>query len=954
MNCAASKALLTLYVLKDLDASTEATVRTHLETCPDCRAALQEIESTLGLLRDALAAPTHISAQLGSAQRARVLEPRASQGPIVVSGLSWFTQHHRALAAAAAAVVVVGVIALIMPATQSARRVALGVDVMMEESLSELDEVDYFAQDKGRSERESPVEEDFEKLAFGEAPEARYKSSLAPKKKPSRSFFRQRSGESGVEVSAAAGRSVRVVSAPVLKPTPPPVEPAPVIPAPVTAPAHTEHAWFVDSDSPDSASPVGGKPSVAKPSSPAAMPVLRPASEVSRLSSATEFDSVTMTKSPMIVSGALANRTAGRREAALRTYGGGSEAAGDSDGDDAVGMDVYYATPSVKELGDQVVPILGDAPMIGRKFKGKDVGGEAGEADPFADVESIEAVTSYDYLARTGETIELEEGKSASVRGQSVVAGPDALLLGKLVKEEQVTDLRSGLKRDEKRRFDLSEKMEREADLGQDLKRFEKRDRLLEVLREEEPADEGELRWRFTAYGVNPFVVTRKEAFSTFGIDVDTASYTLTRSMMRQGALPPAEAVRTEEFVNAFDYDHVAPTHRTFRIYTELAPSPFGRGLQMLKIGVKGRRVGREEQRPAVLTFLVDTSGSMNAPERLGLVQKSLRLLVENLGPHDQVAVIQYDSHARLLLEHTPASHKDVILKAINRMQCSGSTNLEEGMNEAYRLAAEAFIGGAENRVLLLSDGVANLGSIAAEDILNKVAAYRKQGIFCSVFGVGSGSYDDTMLETLANKGDGVYTFLDSEEQARRVFVDDLAATLNTIASDVKIQVEFNPNIVRRYRQLGYENRRLKKEDFRNDAVDAGEVGSGQSVTALYELDLLPMLLAKTRIELPPRRLATVRVRYRRIDTGRVEEIERAVWPHECLPVFEKASNGFRLAATVAEFAEILRGSPHARGSRYKDVTDVLRPVALELHLDKRVQELLQMVTAAESTPRGQ
>jgi Ca-activated chloride channel family protein len=275
-------------------------------------------------------------------------------------------------------------------------------------------------------------------------------------------------------------------------------------------------------------------------------------------------------------------------------------------------------------------------------------------------------------------------------------------------------------------------------------------------------------------------------------------------------------------------------------------------------------------------------------------------------------------------------------------------------MNEAYRLAAGAFVGGAENRVLLLSDGVANLGSMAAEDILEKVAAYRKQGIFCSVFGVGSGSYDDTMLETLANKGDGVYTFLDSEAQARRVFVDDLAATLNTIASDVKIQVEFNPNIVKQYRQLGYENRRLKKEDFRNDAVDAGEVGSGQSVTALYELELLPQLLAKTRVDLPPRKLATVRVRYRRVDTGRVEEIERAVWPHECVPTFEKASNGLQLAAGVAEFAEILRGSPHAKGSTYEDVAEVLRPVALDLHLDGRVQELLHMVTTAESTPRGE
>jgi len=727
MNCAASKALLTLYVLKDLDEVTATTVQSHLDDCPACRAALQDIDSTLGLLRDALAAPTQAPAQLGSVRRTRILDKRSVKRPTIVSGVSWFTHHHRALAAAAAAVFVVGMISLILPATKSDREVSRCVVAEALEAPQELDEVQSF--------KDMQCELVL-KHALPSAPERK---------------------QNFEEIT---------------------------------------------------------------------------------------FGHATMVKSPVSMRGLLGNRTA-----ALQQYAG---AAAEMPQDDSKG-DVRA---------------------------GSDRSGLSDVSDKSHKLPARSKLLAAEVHARRG---------------------PEKMLSKK------------------------------------------------------EAVEAGDApRWNFTAHGVNPFVATRSEPFSTFGIDVDTASYTLTRNMMTQGLLPPAEAVRTEEFVNAFDYDYVAPSHRTFRIYTELAPSPFGRGLHMLKIGVKGRRLGREEQRPAVLTFLVDTSGSMNAPERIGLVRKALRLLVENLGPNDQVAVIQYDSHARLLLEHTAASEKARILQAINRMQCSGSTNLEEGMNEAYRLAADAFMGGAENRVLLLSDGVANLGNVAVEDILKKIAAYRKQGIFCSVFGVGSGSYDDTMLETLANKGDGVYTFLDSEEEARRVFVDDLAATLNTIAADVKIQVEFNPNIIKQYRQLGYENRRLKKEDFRNDAVDAGEVGSGQSVTALYELDLRPHPLSKRRIALPPRKLATVRVRYRRIDTGRVEEIERSVWPHECVPTLNKASSSFRLATTVAEFAELLRGSPHAKGSTYEEVAAVLRPIALELHLDKRVQELLQMVMAAESTPRGQ
>ncbi|NLG36266.1 MAG: VWA domain-containing protein, partial [Lentisphaerae bacterium] len=365
----------------------------------------------------------------------------------------------------------------------------------------------------------------------------------------------------------------------------------------------------------------------------------------------------------------------------------------------------------------------------------------------------------------------------------------------------------------------------------------------------------------FQPAGFNPFVEAAKNPFSTFAIDVDTASYTLTRHFLLQDRLPPPEAVRTEEFVNFFDYHYPAPVSTPFAVHAECAPAPFGPGLQLLRIGVKARHLGREENRPAMLMFLIDTSGSMSAPDRLDLVKQSLRLLVDKLAPEDRMAIVQYDSHARLVLDYTRAADKARILMTIDGLQTSGSTNLEEGMRLAYELARRAFQPGASNRVLLLSDGAANLGSASAEEILAVVADSRRQGIFCSVFGVGRGGYNDAMLETLANKGDGAYTFLDTLDEAKRVFVDDLAATLNTVASDVKIQVEFNPARVQVWRQLGYENRKLNKEDFRNDAVDAGEVGSGQSVTALYELSLVPNSKGP---------LGTVRVRCRDLRTGRI------------------------------------------------------------------------------------
>lgn len=459
----------------------------------------------------------------------------------------------------------------------------------------------------------------------------------------------------------------------------------------------------------------------------------------------------------------------------------------------------------------------------------------------------------------------------------------------------------------------------------------------------------------------NPFIIPSAQPVSTFSIDVDTASYTMSRNYMLVKKLrPPPELVRTEEFINYFDYGYKPPSAGTFAIYVDGAPSKFKPKLHLLKIGVKGRRLGREERRIAVLTCLIDTSGSMDQPERIGMVKKALRLLIENLNQRDHIAILTFDTTANLLLTYTPAEQKDKILAEIDSIKCGGDTNMSEGFLLAYQLASKNFISGAENRVVVMSDGLANLGHTEADDILRIVKKYTDEGIYCSIYGVGTKSYNDAMLQRLANKGNGVYAFIDSEAEAKRLFVDELSASINTIAADVKIQVEFNPVMVERYRLLGYEKRQLKKEDFRDNAVDAGEVGSGQSATALYELQLKstrPIYHQNVLENIPESQrrsqIAVVRIRYKRVDTGAIEEIEQRISVADFVDNFERAGVYFRLASAVAEFAELLRNSPYAGNGGFEAVSRVLDRVSTELHWDKRIQELAQLVRIAPTLSYG-
>jgi Ca-activated chloride channel family protein len=456
---------------------------------------------------------------------------------------------------------------------------------------------------------------------------------------------------------------------------------------------------------------------------------------------------------------------------------------------------------------------------------------------------------------------------------------------------------------------------------------------------------------RFKLVPVNPWVMTQRDPLSTFALDVDTASYTLCRRYIRGGFLPPTGAVRMEEFINYFNYQYPQRTNPTFAVHADAAQSPFARAgekLTLLKIGVKARTIGRDQRRAAHLIFVVDSSASMDQTDRLPLVQHALHLLVDKLSPVDRVSLITCAGQARLHLEAISAREQDTIRQAVDAIQPAGPTNLLAGLKLGYATARRAFAPKQINHVVLCSDGVANVGQTEAELILSEVAADRKQGITITCVGVGYGSYNDAFLEALANRGDGSYVFLDSIGQAQRVFVEQLAATLQTVAKDARIQVEFNPDRVRRYRLIGYENRDIEDKRFRDDTIDAGEVGSGQCSTALYELELIGQRSADRRDD-----LGTVFVRYRHAETGQIEEVSSRLMSSIVRRRTVESDPRFFLAAGAARFAELLRQSEHAQHGSFTDVCRIVEQVSLALPLDRDVRELAELIGKAPDLPRS-
>jgi Ca-activated chloride channel family protein len=442
-------------------------------------------------------------------------------------------------------------------------------------------------------------------------------------------------------------------------------------------------------------------------------------------------------------------------------------------------------------------------------------------------------------------------------------------------------------------------------------------------------------------YGVNPTIETRAEAVSTFAADVDTGSYALARAYLGRDVLPDEAAVRVEEVVNAFDYGYRAPEKEAFAVQVEAFPSPSRKGYHVLHLGVKAREVPRAERKPSHLVFTIDVSGSMAQDNRLGLVKQALDLLVGELDARDHVSLVVYGDSAHVVLPPTPATEKDTLRAAIANLRPEGSTNVEAGLDLAYTLAMKGFVPGGINRVILCSDGVANNGVTDAGGLWAKVKGRASEGVTLSTVGFGMGHYNDVLMERLADQGDGQYAYVDRLAEARRLFVEQLTGTLQVVAKDVKLQVEFDPAVVERYRLLGFENRLLSKQDFANDKVDAGELGAGHQVTAMYEVKF-------TAEAARAQAFATFRARYKAPAGGESKLVQHAL-PMSVVRASAKDATGpARLSLAAAGFAEKLRGSYWARTLSWGQVVALLDGLPPGLKERADVVELRALVVKAQ------
>jgi len=424
----------------------------------------------------------------------------------------------------------------------------------------------------------------------------------------------------------------------------------------------------------------------------------------------------------------------------------------------------------------------------------------------------------------------------------------------------------------------------------------------------------------------NAVHLAANDSVSTFSIDVDTGSYTNVRHMLNEGRLPPADAVRTEEFINYFDYGYAPPGDRSrpFSVTTELAPAPWNTSRQLLMVGIQGYKVPANEIPATNLVFLVDVSGSMNEPDKLPLLKASLKQIAPKLRAQDRVSLVTYAGATCVALPSTPGDQHATIIAAIDALGAGGSTNGAAGIDLAYAQAAKGYIKGGVNRVILATDGDFNVGMTGVQALKDRIAEKRKSGVALTTLGFGEGNYNDEMAVELADVGNGSHHYIDSLDEGRRVLVDEMSATLMTIAKDVKIQVEFNPGVVAEYRLIGYEKRVLAREDFNNDAVDAGEIGAGANVTALYEITLKgapgaridPLRYGSDTAASKGGELAFLRLRYKDPDGGASKLIEEPLSAR----VAAEPSERLRFAASVAAFAENLRGGKYVEGFGYDKV----------------------------------
>lgn len=462
----------------------------------------------------------------------------------------------------------------------------------------------------------------------------------------------------------------------------------------------------------------------------------------------------------------------------------------------------------------------------------------------------------------------------------------------------------------------------------------------------------------YKSWRENPRTSVTQEAVSTFSVDVDTGSYSNARRFLRNGTLPPAESIRIEEFINYFDYSYPKPQGQPFAVSYELAPSPLENGRHLLKIGVQAKEA-EHVNTPWNLVFLIDVSGSMATPDKLALIKNSLRVLVHAMRPNDSVAIVTYAGHSGVLLDATKIDQKERIINAIDSLGAGGGTHGSAGIQTAYTTAKKNFLNDGVNRVILLTDGDFNVGTTSHDALINLIENKRKEGVTLTTIGVGAGNYHEAMMEQLANKGNGNYFYLDTLKEARKVFGKDLVANMQVVAKDVKVQIEFNPAHISHYRLVGYDNRRLNKEDFNNDQIDAGEVGSGHSVTALYEIALKDSAFAqqlhdeyryaenkKITLEkdaINSAEFAFLKIRYKEPKEQQSKKLSIPLEAKQILKSTKDASVDFRFVAAVSYLGHTLRNSRYKGNYQYQDIATLLREsLGSDPHGYRR--ELLELV----------
>ena len=464
----------------------------------------------------------------------------------------------------------------------------------------------------------------------------------------------------------------------------------------------------------------------------------------------------------------------------------------------------------------------------------------------------------------------------------------------------------------------------------------------------------------------NPVKQVSVDPISTFSIDVDTGSYSNSRRFLNNGKLPPNDAVREEAFINYFNYDYTSPANIEvpFKVHTEVGNAPWNEQRQLVKIGIKGFEVAKVDLKSANLVFLLDVSGSMNTPDKLPLLISSLTMLTKQLDEDDSVAIVVYAGAAGVVLPATPGNNHQIITQALNQLAAGGSTNGAQGIELAYQIAEKNFKKGGVNRVILATDGDFNVGTQSIDKLKELITKKRQTGIALTTLGFGQGNYNDGLMEQLANIGNGQHAYIDTINEARKVLVDELTSTMQIIAKDVKIQVEFNPQQVAEYRLIGYQNRLLADEDFNNDKVDAAELGAGHTVTALYEVTLVGSNnkqiddLRYQDFSSQPKHnnkekgstsnnqeLAFVKVRYKQPNSDISQLISQPIFTEE---LNRSTSKDFQFSAAVAGFTQLLKGAKYTNQWQYQDCIDLAIENKGEDHFGYRA-EFIQLVRTAQA-----